>query len=182
MHASVFLPPFLLALSPKLVLRRPTLVFVTVVYCDELSCGSGGIACCTTALLVPQRDVRIGGVVIGDNKYLLWCLGAVFWGVTNGCGAVADALLADSTPTGPPFSLPPGKLRSNNTSNHENAHVHVRTGTGTHTTFTGTHSLALAGLFPALLTHSQVRLGICVHAAGSLGGWMGKTVRVPVGA
>eukprot|EP00884_Botryococcus_braunii_P015001 jgi/Botrbrau1/23501/Bobra.106_1s0052.1 len=60
----------------------------------------GGIACCTTALLIPQRDVVWRGVLIGDNKYLLWCVGAVFWGFTNGCGAVSDALLADSTPTG----------------------------------------------------------------------------------
>jgi hypothetical protein len=34
------------------------------------------------------------------NKYFMWCVGAVLWGVTTGCSSVSDALLADSVPTG----------------------------------------------------------------------------------
>lgn len=55
----------------------------------------------TALVLKPARWFFLGLAEV--NKYVIWCAGALMWGVTTGLSTVTDALLADSVPTGVPM-------------------------------------------------------------------------------
>jgi hypothetical protein len=65
----------------------------------RLNLGTVAIFFYSVALLMRPAQWAMFGIS-ELNKYAMWCIGALLWGITTGLSTVNDALLADSVPTG----------------------------------------------------------------------------------